>query len=92
MGGFNQLQHTRFVIAFVCWNFLTLSSSKTLNRSREQMRRQNAYAADESSVHPRSDVTETENGEWKRGTETGDRHGEQREGQNKKWEKQKKQT
>lgn len=56
------------------------------------MRRQNACAADESSIDPRSDVTETENGEWKRGTETGDRHGEQREGQNKKWEKQKKQT
>lgn len=53
------------------------------------MRRQNAYVANESSIHPRSDVTETENGEWKRGTETGNgnrerarEQGEQGEGQN----------
>ena len=39
------------------------------------MRRQNAYVANESSIHPRSDVTETENGEWKRGTATGNEHG-----------------
>ena len=82
MGGFNQLQHTRFAIAFVCWNFLTLQSSKPLNSSREQMRRQNAYVANELSIHPRSDVTETENEEWKRETETGNEHGEQGEGQN----------
>ena len=44
------------------------------------MRRQNAYASDESSIHPRSDVTETENGKWKRGI--GNEHGEQGEGQN----------
>ena len=37
------------------------------------MRRQNAYAADESSIHPRSDVTETENGEWKGGTAIGNK-------------------
>ena len=43
------------------------------------MRRQNAYVANESSIHPRSDVTETENGEWKRGTATGNEHGEQGE-------------
>ena len=43
------------------------------------MRRQNAYVAHESSIHPRSDVTETENGEWKRGTATGNEHGEQGE-------------
>ena len=45
------------------------------------MRRQNAYVANESSIHPRSDFTETENEEWKRGTATGNVHGEQGEGQ-----------
>ena len=40
------------------------------------MRRQNAYVANESSIHPRSDVTETENGEWKRGTATGNEPGD----------------
>ena len=45
------------------------------------MRRQNAYVANESSIHPRSDFTETENEEWKRRTATGNVHGEQGEGQ-----------
>ena len=61
--------------------FLGLSLLRNLTKTLATQA--NAYAANESSIPPKSDVTETENGKWKRGMESGNGNREWKRGRGK---------